>query len=499
MSSLYFASVASGWTHTLRQPPETAGTTNAMTARNSLRFIFEPQPCRPDRALPVWLYAAGPVFPHGEVRAGSSALRPARDRRRDSVAVVDVEFDKRSTPPQGDWRAYAAGRLYPHTRGSNHLRQLSRHWKRSPHGQALRRLHGNGRAVRATAHRDYALRNGARGSLDSADLNHSEPVRRSATRRLRSTADSNGHSNPRDPDRTHGTRQRGGLERDQGALRPQSCEDRTNQRSTEAVLGVPDGSRHRGEQRSLIERSGASDRANEALPNRDRERLVAQLDTYYRRHGIHPLAFACPHRASCSAGCRNFTEARASLIGHRYGDPIRVVVLSLDPGAGWPNPNDRTFEGVVARVARDDPDRLPKHKHWYRTYETVAALLSCFSGERVEPRDAAGRFAHVNAAKCSHNLPHNGQAPARVFRNCRAFLQEELTMLAPDIVVTQGQRAAKVVAPWVRSGRKNVLEICSHGAYWLELVHPTAWGGAYGEERKTWPRRFRRARRWVET
>lgn len=229
------------------------------------------------------------------------------------------------------------------------------------------------------------------------------------------------------------------------------------------------------------------------------KRMISKLDAYYRLQGIHPLDFACVHRASCSAGCKNFTEARASLVGSRYGDPIRVVVLSLDPGSGWTDPTDRTFEGVAARVAEIDPDRLPKHKHWYRTHETVAAVLSYFSDERLAPRDAAGRFAHVNAAKCSHNLPNKMQAPKHLFKNCRRFLEEELAILAPDIVITQGQRAAKVVEPWEKRSRwKNVLEIDDRRFYWLELVHPTAWGGAYGEERKTWPGRFRRARRWVE-
>ncbi len=227
--------------------------------------------------------------------------------------------------------------------------------------------------------------------------------------------------------------------------------------------------------------------------------LISKLDAYYKRQGIHPLDFSCVHHASCSANCKNFTEARASLVGYRYGKPIRVVVLSLDPGSGWADPRERTFEGVAARVAANDPDRLPKHKHWYRTHETVAAVLSYFSDERLAPRDAAGRFAHVNAAKCSHNLPNSKQAPARLFKNCRGFLEAELALLEPDIVITQGRSAARVVAPWKKRSRwKNVLEIDGHCFYWMELVHPTAHGGAYGQERKTWPGRFRRARRWVE-
>ena len=61
--------------------------------------------------------------------------------------------------------------------------------------------------------------------------------------------------------------------------------------------------------------------------------MIDQLDTYYRAQGIHPEDFRCKFRASCSAGCENFTEARASLVGWDYDG---LVFLSLDPGRGWP-------------------------------------------------------------------------------------------------------------------------------------------------------------------
>jgi uracil-DNA glycosylase len=226
--------------------------------------------------------------------------------------------------------------------------------------------------------------------------------------------------------------------------------------------------------------------------------LIAQLNAYYRDQRIHPLDFRCPSFDSCSSSCQNFTKARTSLIGQHYGDPIRVVVLSLDPGAGWEEPEERTFEAVHGRQTRMKIGALPKNRHWYRTHETVAALLSRF-GDSLSPEDVRHRFAHVNAAKCTQNLPSKKQAPAHMFRNCRPYLEGELAILAPHVIITQGRRAAKPLEAWKRDGRSNVIEVGGRPAYWLELVHPTAWGGVYLQERKKWPQRFARARRWVES
>lgn len=226
--------------------------------------------------------------------------------------------------------------------------------------------------------------------------------------------------------------------------------------------------------------------------------LQSRLDAYYRARGIHPFSFRCASRNSCAAGCRNFTEARASLVGARYGDPVRVTVLSLDPGIGRSDPADRTLEAVAARESRDRIRSLPKGRHWYRTYETVAALLSRFGGG-ARPEDAIGRFAHVNAAKCTQNLPHKKQAPAHLFENCRPHLDGEIAILAPQIIVTQGRKAADVLVPWQQKSGSG-WGVVTNGdleAFWLRLVHPTARGGAYVRERRRWSRLFRLAHEWV--
>lgn len=91
--------------------------------------------------------------------------------------------------------------------------------------------------------------------------------------------------------------------------------------------------------------------------------LFDQLNECYRSRGIHPLDFRCVNRYSCSAGSSDFTEARSALVGRAYGDPIRIVVLSLDPGSGWADPHRRTLEGYSAYHSSTNIDTFPKNRH----------------------------------------------------------------------------------------------------------------------------------------
>jgi hypothetical protein len=51
-----------------------------------------------------------------------------------------------------------------------------------------------------------------------------------------------------------------------------------------------------------------------------------------------------------------------------------------------------------------------------------------------------------------------------------------------------------------RSGQgSDLIEVGGKTAYWLELVHPTASGGAYVREREDWPRLFSQVQNWIET
>ena len=135
-----------------------------------------------------------------------------------------------------------------------------------------------------------------------------------------------------------------------------------------------------------------------------------------------------------------------------------------------------------------------------RTYQTVGRLLRYLGQGAGKPEDALGYFAHVNAAKCSHNLKYRKNVRKHLFENCREHVQGELEILSPHIIITQGDQAANVVAPWQVEGHSGwgIVENGKLYAFWLLLVHPTAQGQAFVAEKRFWPKLFRWAARWVD-
>ena len=95
-----------------------------------------------------------------------------------------------------------------------------------------------------------------------------------------------------------------------------------------------------------------------------------------------------------------------SYVGPRYGKDRmpRLAFVSLDPGRGRPDPQDRMAEAVRQRTVADDLASLPKTRHWYRTHE-MAHLLLRPSG-RVSssiPRGSTSRTStRANAATRRH-------------------------------------------------------------------------------------------------
>jgi hypothetical protein len=101
-------------------------------------------------------------------------------------------------------------------------------------------------------------------------------------------------------------------------------------------------------------------------------------------------------------------------------------VLSLDRGGHdkWRDPKTRTLQAVRERQTIERLRSLNRGRHWYKTHATVAGLLGLAS-----PEDAVGRFAHVNAAKCTQNKPGKKVADRKLFDNCGQFAARELEIL----------------------------------------------------------------------
>lgn len=173
--------------------------------------------------------------------------------------------------------------------------------------------------------------------------------------------------------------------------------------------------------------------------------MLKELAAFYERQGIHSLNFRCPWYRACSANSPQFTTATASFVGPRYGERSvpRLLFLSQDSGSDVSEPDEGTPEGVSDRVLAMGMG--PKNAHWYRTHELAHRLLGQFKPELTIP-DTRLYFAHANSAKCCQNGVDGTPTDSILFENCRRFIQGELRILKPDVVVTQGGKAKDAIS-----------------------------------------------------
>ena len=236
--------------------------------------------------------------------------------------------------------------------------------------------------------------------------------------------------------------------------------------------------------------------------------MLDTLNAFYSSHGISPVGFRCPFRPACSVGAPHFTEAKASFVGPRYEERTlpRLLFLSLDSGSGRHDPHSRTVEAVRKRELARDVAALPKNRHWYRTHEMAFKLLRQFEPQ-LSLVDARLYFAHVNSAKCCQNKPGKKRADSTLFEYCRHFIPEELRILKPDVVVTQGHPAKEAIrksfdvrghvsrdvvsAHYIRDAHYETglieLEPDGHMFLWLQTHHPNDFGRFNPQRVHCWP------------
>jgi hypothetical protein len=255
--------------------------------------------------------------------------------------------------------------------------------------------------------------------------------------------------------------------------------------------------------------------------------MLEQLRAYYRSQGIAAQEFSCPHggvhAGSCRSISRDFVTAREAFVGSEYekGTLPRVLFLSIDASSAHPGrePAKRTLEFMRywEENGRSDPegcnpDELHRGRHWFWTHKIAHEILDPIArtrlGTPIPFRHIHKYFAHTNSAKCKDAARGSGQGPARVFKNCRAFLPPEVRLLRPDIVVTQGDygRLAIVDAfPVLRRSMHpstpeytcEVIDIDGRAVFKLSTFHQNAYGDFNRERREAYDWYFQEARAFL--
>ena len=219
--------------------------------------------------------------------------------------------------------------------------------------------------------------------------------------------------------------------------------------------------------------------------------MELQLSRYYKRKGISPEDFRCPHQVCCESYCTsgNFqTPNEGVRVSDFYQDRAYlnhhipcIVVISLS--------------APVPRRKRDG-NNGPLNKHWRMTLAMVRSLLNDFLEEdlperaiRIEDnstRQVEKLFVHLRTAKCSSQQE---QEDSHLYENCGHYLGGELRILKPNVIITQGFYARDQLEKHLlrkkivkNAGRLHIHAVTlddERKACWIPTIHPCVFNDSY--------------------
>ena len=211
-------------------------------------------------------------------------------------------------------------------------------------------------------------------------------------------------------------------------------------------------------------------------------------------------SFGCRKKDDCRDACRNAYKPSAKdkeftfsprtervKVSQYYSEKKykghsipRIVVVSLSASKPMLKSEPEQAEGKSFSLNR----------HWRGTTTTIRSLLDLFvdlapAGDwGAESTKIIGKlFVHVRTAKCFSNANGTGQEPAQLYKNCGGYLSKEVSILEPDVVVTQGDAAHYMAAQHVFEnvevgkvkGIANSIERLKEDnrrVYWLKSYFP---------------------------
>ena len=204
--------------------------------------------------------------------------------------------------------------------------------------------------------------------------------------------------------------------------------------------------------------------------------IVNELGKYYREKHIGAQDSEWAKANKCLQ-CFEETEKKQlrltspeeAYVGEQYetggvtaDDAIvpRLLFVSLDPGGGnieengEDNAAQRTMEAVRKGVVKNDINDSrwnPHNRHWYQTHWIATQVLAPFLKFNVEAGIEGALeavkpwFAHCRAVRCSQNKKNKAMVDKLLFDNCNKFLQGEILILSPDILISQGRLTAYAI------------------------------------------------------
>ena len=218
--------------------------------------------------------------------------------------------------------------------------------------------------------------------------------------------------------------------------------------------------------------------------------MIKELTEYYSNNGILSTNFHCKFQDQCASGSQGLIKAKAAYIGAEYEKHSlpRILFVSLDPGSdqSFELPEQRTPQGVRDIEGNRYWQAFSPLLHWHATHR-LALLAAQVKNPSLTEQDANLIFAHTNSAKCCYIKEHHDMSGPVLYRNCRNYLGGELSILDPDILLTQGIKAQEAIAFACReiSGlgkyraitgldpRIHLLSINDHPVLHIQTVYPS--------------------------
>lgn len=171
--------------------------------------------------------------------------------------------------------------------------------------------------------------------------------------------------------------------------------------------------------------------------------LEKELSTFYETNGIAVKAFRCEKYEQCKRIVNNalLDKGSEAHLGRFYGTPFRVAVVTLDRGKGSQTIRERT---------NSIENLIPTNPHMIGTQDVLRAI---FYKDNIR-YDVFKHFAMTNSAKCCYKKDGMEMLPEACYDECAGFSLGEIQILAPDLLVTQGDYSKKGI-----SGKMEKLDL----------------------------------------
>jgi uracil-DNA glycosylase len=123
-------------------------------------------------------------------------------------------------------------------------------------------------------------------------------------------------------------------------------------------------------------------------------------------------------------------------VGKYYGKTTRIIVVSLDIGGYAENIDDRRKTIENLQYEKCNP-------HMKGTYTILETILK----NEINEDNPFLYYSMTNSSKCSVLDNTMNMAPKFFFDNCKEFALEEIFILEPQIIITQGTKAKQILDP----------------------------------------------------